>query len=417
MLDEFAHNGSDELDIPADLQSLHEQLARDGEAWDAAQGDADLLAEHALSLAQTGHLFVPVEEVTDESEAPPTSASLMVNDRLARSKHRRQRGLFPYVAVVALLALVGVGFSQFALGHPKAHTGQTLATATPTSAATATVTATATPPATVTPVGLGSGAPATPGFTVQSVTTSSVDMSTDTRYGQMAMQSNTPIPTGIGGCGPQVAFYVTFAITLSNNPTPPNQHAGTTGVIAYYVRNSDGSSSGSAAQPDYEMIPSAGTAMTLTTTWQMPYTQASGASQWTELDIIQPNPISYQANYQALCQFSLTTPEALVSPTSYNCATGGDQTFTLTGTIEASFTPDTTSHTVTYQWETDFKTHGTYSSPQTVTFPPGVTSMQTQPYTVISNAANQTAGFQAFLYVNYGGSQYHSDQLTVTSAC
>ena len=134
------------------------------------------------------------------------------------------------------------------------------------------------------------------------------------------------------------------------------------------------------------------------------------------VDIVQPNQISYQANYKALCAFSLTTPHVSVSSTSYNCATGGDQTFTVTGTLKASFTPDNASHTVTYFWDNEFSTHATTPPTQTVTFPPGVTSMPAQPETVIGNAATQTAAFHANLYVNYGESQMNSG-VTVTSAC
>src|SRR5262249_22203209 len=291
-----------------------------------------------------------------------------------------------------------------------------LATAT-TATTAATATATVAPHATVTPAGLGPGVPPTPGFTVQSITTASVIMQTDSAgLPGMDIVPGAPIPTARGGCGPQVTFVVTFSLTLSNNPTPPNQHEGPTALIGYYSRNSDGSSHGSAAHPDYEQIPSGGTAMTITTTWQMPYTQASGASQWTDLDIVQPNQISYQANYKALCAFALTTPHVSVSPTSYNCAPGGDQTFTVTGTLEVSFTPHNASHTVTYLWENDFSTHGTDTPTQTVTFPPGVTSMPAQPETVIGNTASQTAAFQATLRVNYGMSQAYST-VTVTSAC
>ena len=72
----------------------------------------------------------------------------------------------------------------------------------------------------------------------------------------MIIDSSAPIPTAIGGCGPHVIFYVTFTINLSNNPTPPNLHAGNTAPISYYSRNSDGSSSGSVAHPLVEQIPS-----------------------------------------------------------------------------------------------------------------------------------------------------------------
>lgn len=232
----------------------------------------------------------------------------------------------------------------------------------------------------------------------------------------MVTETGAPIPSATGGCGPHVSFWVTFTLTLSNNPTPPNLHEGPTALIGYYIRNSDGSSYGSASDPHYQPIPSGGTTMTLSTTWQMPYTQANGASQWTELDIVQPNQISYQANYKALCVFALTTPHVSVSPTSYNCATGGDQTFTVTGTLEASFTPDNTSHTISYFWENGFSTHGTTTPTQTVTFPPGVTSMPAQPDIVIGNAASQTAAFQAVLNVYYGASGA-SSSANVTSAC
>jgi hypothetical protein len=286
------------------------------------------------------------------------------------------------------------------------------ALATATTAATATVA----PNASDTPTGSGSGAHPTPGFTVQSITTASVDMSTDSGFLGMNIDSSAPIPTAVGGCGPHVMVYVIFTINLSNNPTPPNRHEGNTAPINYYIRNSDGSGVGSVAHPLVEQIPGAGTVMTLRTNWQMSYTQASGSSQWTELDIVQPNQMSYQATYKALCAFTVATPHVSVSSISYNCATGGDQTFTLTGTLKASFTSDNTSHTVTYIWDNEFSTHGTTTPTQTVTFPPGVTSMPAQPETIMGNAANQTAAFHANLRVNYGETQMYSG-VTVTSAC
>ncbi len=321
--------------------------------------------------------------------------------------------------VVSLLIVAGFAFVllQIASGGSPAHatvgddpTATAVATATTT--ATATATATVAPHATVTPAGLGPGVPPTPGFTVQSITTASIDMSTDSGYPGLDIESGAPIPTTIGGCGPHVMFYIWFTLTLSNNPTPPNQHEGTTASIGYYFRTSDGSSHGSAAHPLYYMIPSGGTDMTINTWWQMPYTQANGSAQWTELDIVQPNQISYRANYKALCVFSPTTPHVSVSPTTYNCAAGGDQTFTVSGTLEATFTPDNTSHTITYFWENDFSTHGTDTPTQTITFPPGVTSMPAQPDIVIGNAANQTAAFQASLQESGPNSS-----VTVTSAC
>ncbi len=384
-------------------------------------------ADTALGAGSTSSL--PVEEQASAALTKPRRARLTRRLGGDERTSRRSRwigrvGAFMVTALVVTLIsylLVDLAPARSKLGDSPTGTPPLTALATATTATTATTTTTATtaagaPYASVTPTGAGPDVHPTPGFTVQSISSASVDMSTDSGSQGMIIDSSAPIPTAIGGCGPHVIFYVTFTINLSNNPTPPNLHAGNTSPISYYSRNSDGSSAGSVAHPLVEQIPSAGTVMTLRTTWQMPYTQGSGSSQWTELDIVQPNQISYRANYKAVCAFSLTTPHMSVSPTSYNCATGGDQTFTVTGTLKASFTPDNASHTVTYNWEYDYSTHGTTTPTQTVTFPPGVTSMPAQPATVIGNAATQTAAFQAFLYVNYAGSQYHSG-VTVTSAC
>lgn len=385
---------------------------------DATRQREHVTADTALGAGSASSLSV--EEQASAALTEPRKARLTRRLGSDERTSRRSRWI-GRVGAFMVTALVVTLISYLLIDLAPAHSnpgGSPTGTPPLTALASATTTATATvaPHASATPAGAGPDVHPTPGFTVQSITSASVDMSTDSGFQGMNIDSSAPIPTAIGGCGPHVTFYVTFTINLSNNPTPPNLHAGNTAPISYYSRNSDGSSSGSVAHPLVEQIPSAGTVMTVRTMWQMPYTQASGSSQWTELDIVQPNQISYQANYKAICAFSLTTPHVSVSPTSYNCATGGDQTFTVTGTLEASFTPDNASHTVTYFWENEFSTHATTPPTQTVTFPPGVTSMPAQPETVIGNAATQTAAFHAYLYVNYGESQMHSS-VTVTSAC
>lgn len=409
---------SDQFEPPA--SSASDSASDD----DAMRQREHFTADTALGAGST--LGLPLDEQASAALTQPRLARLTW--RLGSDERTGRRsswvgsvGAFMATALVVTLIsylLLHLAPARSNLGDSPTGTPPltALATATATATDTATDTATVAPPATVTPAGLGSGGYPTPGFSVQSIRTASVDFGTDSGFPVLVTETGAPIPTATGGCGPHVTFYVTFTINLSNNPTPPNQHAGNTALISYYIRNSDGSSDGSAAHPDYQPIPSGGTAMTISTSWQMPYTQANGASQWTELDIVQPNQISYQANFKALCAFSLNEPIVSASPTTYNCATGGDQTFTVTGTLKATFTPDNTSHTITYSWENDFSTHGTSTPTQTVTFPPGVTSMQAQPETVIGNAATQTAAFQAFLYVNYGASQSYSS-VTVTSAC
>jgi len=374
-------------------------------------------ADTALGAGSTSSL--PLDE---QASAALTETRLGSAERTSRRSPwiGGVGALMATALVVALISylLVDLAPARSNLGDSPTGTPPLTALMTATTATTAATAATATvaSDATATSSRGGPDVHSTPGFTVQSITSASVDFSTDSGIQGMTIDSSAPIPTAIGGCGPHVIFYVVFTINLSNNPTPPNRLSGNTAPISYYTRNSDGSSSGSAAHPLVEQIPSGGTVMTLGTMWQMPYTQASGSWQWTELDIVQPNQISYQASYKALCAFSLTPPHVSVSSTSYNCATGGDQTFTVTGTIEASFTPDNASHTVTYFWDNEFSTHATTPPTQTVTFPPGVTSMPAQPETVIGNAATQTAAFHAYLYVNYGETQAYSG-VTVTSAC
>lgn len=407
---------SDQFEPPA--SSASDSASDD----DAMRQREHFTADTALGAGSTSGL--PLDEQASAALTEPRKARLTW--RLGSDERTGRRsswvgsvGAFMATALVVTLIsylLVHLASARSTLGDSPTGTPSLTALATAATAATATGTATVAPPATVTPAGLGSGGHPTPGFTVQSIPTASVDFGTDGGPAGLATETGAPIPSATGGCGPYVAFRVTFTIKLSNNPTPPNQQVGNTALIGYYIRNSDGSSDGSAAHPVYEMIPSGGTAMTIYTSWQIPYTQANGASQWTELDIVQPNQISYRANFKALCVFSLYEPIVSASPTTYNCATGGNQTFTLTGTLKPTFTTDNTSHTITYFWEYDFSTHGTTTPTQTVTFPPGVTSMSIQPETVIGNAATQTASFQAFLYVNYAAWQYHSS-VTVTSAC
>lgn len=351
MLDDFARHTSDELEIPADLQGLHERLAADGEAWDAAQGDADLLVEHARSLAQTGHLFVPVEDVTDD-ERFPSSQSLMVNDRLTRSKHRRQRGVFPYVAALALLALVVAGFSQFAFGHPKAHTGQALATATsaatatdipPTATSVASPTASAMP--STTPSGVGSDSS---GLTV-------VNVIVDT----------APTTWSSSNCDQTMPFRVMVAFWTNQRVT--------NGSITYEWMRSDGYVSApititydDAQQPAHG---ASGPPMQQAT-WDVPAAQGDGTTKWMGVKVLAPNSISGQGNLSLTCQFQLEDTQVSASQNSYDCQVLGDQTFTISGALKAGAGPGT--NTAVYHW---LRSTGVAGPDQTVTFGPGVTSV------------------------------------------
>jgi hypothetical protein len=109
---------------------------------------------------------------------------------------------------------------------------------------------------------------------------------------------------------------------------------------------------------------------------------ATGSPQWLELDITTPDPFTLRVDFSALCTFSPQTPTMAVSPQSYNCAAGGNQTFTFTGNLRAYYAVG--NHTITYHWK---RYDGSVTPDQTVTFAQGVTSLPAQSDTMVVNSS------------------------------
>ena len=176
-------------------------------------------------------------------------------------------------------------------------------------------------------------------------------------------------------CGPTFTVDAAYTITLQ----PPATQ------MDYYVRHSDGTSDGSASQPlvmTFSPKPGDASGGTLDTAWTFPYTSAIGSPKWVELDILKPAPLTLREDFTALCMFSPQSPTLSVSPQGYDCAAGGNQTFTYTGNIRVYYAAG--SHTVTYHWK---RYDGSATPDQTVTFTQGVTSLPAQPDTMVVNSS------------------------------
>lgn len=353
----------------------HSPLIREPLAEEGSLGAADT-SSHLPDAAHAAHaaLTAPRLSVAGDSE--------QATERQPRRGERsRSGGSGGGIGAIVTAALV-VALMSFALLHlVPASPGSrqdTIATATsgvafaPTATATTSATATAAPTATRAPSGSshgtsnGASGGTRDNFTIESISAISINADSDSATG-MTATSNSSGASFTGGCGPHVYITLNFTLTLSALPQPGM-------TIDYYVRHSDGSSDGTLSQPVEPTWGSPATSNTLTTAseWTIPYTQATGAPQWVELDVLSPNPLTERMDFTTNCPFTSSFPQVSASPTRYDCTTGGSQAFTVSGTLTASLTADKSPHTVTYQWQ---RADGTVSPDQSVTFTPGVTAM------------------------------------------
>lgn len=302
------------------------------------------------------------------------------DERASRRSHWSSSvgALVAAALVVTLISfvLIHLAPSRANLGDSPAVTPLLTALTTATTAAT-TDTATVTGTVTATAASGGSGTPNNSGGVNQpagpvyaslySAGASSHNIQADSSPAQsgFAFSTNT--------CGPTFTVNTTFNIQLQV----------TASNIEYYVRHSDGTSDGSIAQPlVLTASPPNTPGVMMNDSWTFPYTLATGTPQWLELDILTPAPYTVHVDFTALCTFSPQSPTTAVSPTSYDCAAGGNQTFTFTGTIQASYAAG--SHTLTYHWR---RYDGSVTPDQTVTFAQGVTALTAQPDTMVINSS------------------------------
>lgn len=382
-----------------DSHLIRENLAEDGSS--GAMGASSLTPAEEAHAARTEPYFVTPGDSEQANE---------------KQRHPRRGGSIGAIIAAALI----VSLMSYALLHlaPAASgsrqdnvfTADSSATVTPTSTATASATATTAPTATR----ASNVAPGrTPdNFTVQSIS-STISAGTDGLPG-MTASSNTSGASFTGGCGQRIFITLNFTLTLSALP-----QKGMT--IDYYVRHSDGTSDGTAFQPVEPTWGSPATSNTLTTSsdWIMPYTQATGAPQWVELDILSPNPLTERMDFTTNCPFTPSFPQVSASPTRYDCTTGGSQAFTVTGVLTASLTSDTSPHTVTYHWQ---RADGSVTPDQTATFAPGATSVSIPSDTASitfqtgSLAPDNTYSIDKLIVTDDAGHTISNDA-TIKSAC
>ncbi|HET9111959.1 MAG TPA: hypothetical protein VFN78_14110 [Ktedonobacterales bacterium] len=388
----------------------------------ASEDDFSLKRENLAEDGSSG--AVDASSLTPEKEAHAalTEPRLVMpgDSEQATEKQRQPRRGGSVGAIVAAALLVSL--MSYALLHlaPVASgsrqgnvfTADSSATVTPTSTETASATATATTAPTATRASNVAPGRTPDNFTVESIS-SAISAGTDGFPG-MTASSNTSGASFTGGCGQRIFITLNFTLTLSALPQKRM-------TIDYYVRHSDGTSDGTASQPVEPTWGSPATTNTLTTSsdWIMPYTQATGAPQWVELDVLRPNPLTERMDFTTNCPFTPSFPQVSASPARYDCTTGGSQAFTVTGALTASLTSDTSPHTVTYHWQ---RADGSVTPDQTVTFAPGVTQMSIPSDTASitfqtgSLAPDNTYSIDK-LIVTDGAGHTMSNDATIKSAC
>jgi hypothetical protein len=146
--------------------------------------------------------------------------------------------------------------------------------------------------------------------------------------------------------------------------------------------------------------------------WAVAPATADGSSKWAKFEVLTPSHLLSPPTYfNFKCEFMLRMPSASASggsggaPPQYACASGGDQTFTFTGTINVF--PDPHSHTITYHWQ---RSDGSRGPDQSVTMGPGVASASVQPDTVVVSHEQAVANFTQY------GAQPLWEKIVVTSA-
>ncbi len=234
-----------------------------------------------------------------------------------------------------------------------------------------------------------------------------------------------PVPTA----GPVGTFTVTAA-EASSSPTSSNGYCnppmieyfegavyvpGTTpgGTITYRWRFSDGTvtsvQSVVIGPTDMPSFYGAANNQNIVGQWAIDPATADGSSQWGEFEVLTPSHLlSSPAYFQMTCDYGVQGATPSVSGGTgpahdYDCAAGGDQTFTFTGTI--AIDPDPQSHTITYYW---LRSDGTQGPVESMTISPGQGSAAVQPDTVVVTQAEALA--------NYPESQPLWEEIIVTSS-
>ncbi len=345
----------DQTPLTPDLEALDRRLMLDAAQWDAESPDTGTLATYALTLANDPPSTAPVTDgkvFSGPAPAPRITPRLRMQP-LAPRQPSAWAAYIVTLGVVATMVLVLLG--PWLLPH-----ASTVDNPTPTASMTAAATDTPLPTGTPTSPTMTPGS-ASAGFTVTRVIPT-LDLVTMSPGGVGVWVSTDPTTLTSSVCPQTAPIDLAFTFDVSNQVNR--------GWITFRWRTSNGFVS------DPIPFPFAGAdgPPVIYREWDLPAIQANGA-QWVQVEVLQPNPITARFNFQATCQFSVLREDISASPVAYNCAVGGDQTFTFTGSIVTSYAPG--SHTVTYHW---WQSDLAVLPDQTVTFGEGVASMPVQPH-------------------------------------
>jgi hypothetical protein len=107
-----------------------------------------------------------------------------------------------------------------------------------------------------------------------------------------------------------------------------------------------------------------------TTTWQLGAVWGNGSTYREALQVTAPNSVtSAHANFSFVCQFTVTSINVMVSPSTYDCSQG-ETTFNFSATITIS--PGPNGGNITYTW---VSSDGGTSAPITISVPAGQTTV------------------------------------------
>lgn len=363
------------------MEALDRQLVQDAVERDAESPDTGMLATYARALAEEP--TVSDSALTSGSVPAPHTPRLELLSPRQPSTWAAYLVTFGLVAAIALLLLWPSLRSGTHIAHSPTPTAN--ATAVPTETPLSAETPTPRVPATAT-VGASSGGSSGAAFTVTHVIPAVNFSVTPNAWGDSNL---TTISND--GCGQTVKIGLSITFDTSNRV---NQ-----GKITYRWHRSDGFVSNPISFGFDDMSgPPLGYAPAQGGEWDFSSVQADGSARWVDVEVLEPNPITARLNLQITCQFSIQGASTSVRPAAYNCTAGGDQTFTFTSTILASYAPG--NHAVSYHW---LRSDGSVTADHTITFQQGVISAAAQPDSWVIHQSDTGPGNSRW------------DQLVVTS--
>jgi serine/threonine protein kinase len=329
--------------------------------------------------------------------------------------NKERKGLRSLIVVlIAILLLIGAatsaGYAYFNRADQRplttspttrSSTAAVTRSPTPTATRSSTPTVTSKPKPTVTPAVTPTSTPTVSPTSAPTVTSTSPPAG-----------GSQPVPfsvTGInvvadpsnfqGTCTDPMTF--TFTATIG----VPAETSG--GTATYQWLQSDGVT-GSAQTVNFN--PGV-TTQTVTTTRQLGAVSGDGSTFWEALQVTAPNSmISSHAPFSFACQFKVTSINASVSPTTYDCSQS-TVAFNFSATITLS--PGPNGGDITYTWE---RSDGTPIASQTTSVPAGQTTVTVTDTWNLGVSDSSGPSYWEQVVVT-GPNSITSNQATFTKSC